>query len=62
LGIHLVRIDHSKTSDPPQVDPWKLSGNTYVDDSRLIADMVLVDGFYVLEYLNDGDGPLLEDD
>ncbi len=64
MGIHLVRIDHSETSDAPQVGPEELSGNTYVGDSRMIKDLVLVNGLYVIEYLEDDivDGTLLEED
>jgi hypothetical protein len=63
LGIHLVRVEHPDTSDEPQVDPEELSGVTYVGNSRMVIDLVLVNGRYVaIEHLDDGDGPLLEND
>ncbi len=63
MGIHLVRFERPDTTDEPQVDTGYLSGVTYVGDSRMVTDLVLVNGRYVaIEHLDDGDGPLLEDD
>ncbi len=63
MCIHLVRVEHPDTSDEQQWDPEELSGVTYVGNSRMVIDLVLVDGLYVaIEHLDDGDGPLLEDD
>jgi hypothetical protein len=63
MGIHLVRVEHPDTTDEPQVDTEYLSGVTYVGNSRMVTDLVLVNGRYVaIEHLDDGDGPLLEDD
>ena len=63
MGIHLVRVEDPDTTDEPQVDKEDLSGVTYVGNSRIVTDLVLVNGRYVaIEHLDDGDGPLLEDD
>jgi hypothetical protein len=63
MGIHLVRVEHPDTTDEPQVVTENLSGFTYEGNYRIVTDLVLVDGRYVaIEHLDDGDGPLLEDD
>jgi len=63
MGIHLVRVKHPGTSIEEQIDPEEQSGITYVDNCRMVIDLVLVNGCYVaIEHLDDGDGPLLEDD
>ncbi len=63
MGIHLVRVKPPDNRDEPQVDTEYLSGVTYVGNSRMVTDLVLVNGRYVaIEHLDDGDGPLLEDD
>ena len=63
LNIHLVRADHADASNEQQVDQEELSGVTYVGNSRMVTDLVLVNGRYVaIEHLDDGDGPLLEED
>jgi hypothetical protein len=62
MGIHLVRVEH-RNSDERQVDLAELSGVTYMGNARMVTDLVLVNGRYVtIEHLDDGDGPLLEDD
>jgi hypothetical protein len=39
----------------------ELSGLTYVGNSRMVTDLVLVNGRYVaVEYMDDGDGPILD--
>lgn len=63
MGIHLVRVEHPDNSDEAQVDPEELSGVTYVGDSKMVTDLVLVNGHYIaIEHVDDGDGPLPEDD
>jgi hypothetical protein len=63
MNIHLVRAEHADTSNEQQVDQEYLSGVTYVGNSRMVTDLVLVNGRYVaIEHLDDGDGPLLEED
>jgi hypothetical protein len=62
MGIHLVRIERSEAIDEPQIDLEKLNGNAYADDTGKIKDLVLVNGLWVIEYLEDDDGPLLEED
>jgi hypothetical protein len=63
MGIHLVRIEPRDTSDKQRVDPAELSGVTYMGNPRMVTDLVLVNGRYVVSrHLDDGDGPLLEDD
>ena len=63
LGIHLVRVERRDVSIEQQVSPGELSDITYVGNSRMVTDLVLVNGRYVaIEHLDDGDGPLLEDD
>ncbi len=63
MCIHLVRVEHPDISDEQQLDPEELSGVTYVGNSRMVTDLVLVNGRYVaIEHLDDGDGPLLDED
>lgn len=63
LNIHLVGVNHADASNEQQVDQEELSGLTYVGTSRMVTDLVLVNGRYVaIEHLDDGDGPLLEED
>ncbi len=63
MGIHLVRVESRDTSDEQRVDPAELSGVTYVSNSRMVTDLVLVNGRYVVSrHLDDGDGPLLPED
>jgi hypothetical protein len=62
-GIHLVRFEYQHSSDEQQVDPEELSGVTYVGNSRVVTDLVLVNGRYMaIEHLDDGEGPLPLDD
>ncbi len=61
MGIHLVRIENPDTGDERQVDTEELSGVTYMGNSRMVTNLVLVDGRYVaIESVDDGDGPILD--
>jgi hypothetical protein len=61
MGIHLVPVEHPDNSDEPQVDPAGLSGLIYMGNSRMVTDLVLVNGRYVaIEYMDDGDAPILD--
>ena len=63
LNIHLVRADHADASNEQQLNQEELSGVTYMGSSSMVTDLVLVDGRYVaIEHVDDGDGPLLEED
>jgi hypothetical protein len=63
MNIHLVRAEHADTSNEQQVDEEELSGASYIGNSRMVIDLVLVNGRYVtIEHLDDGDGPLWEED
>jgi hypothetical protein len=63
MNIHLVRADHADASNEQQLNQEELSGVTYMGSSSMVTDLVLVDGRYVaIEHVDDGDGPLLEED
>jgi hypothetical protein len=63
FGIHLVSAEHLDISDAAQVDREELSCDTCVGNSKVVIDLILVDGRYVaVEHLDDGDGPLVEED
>jgi len=63
MGIHLVRVEQPNSVNQPTVDEAELSGEYYGGNSRLVTDLVMVDGRCVaIEHLDDGDGPLVEED
>jgi hypothetical protein len=62
MGIHLVRVEHADTGIEPQVDTKELNGVTG-GNSRMVPDLVLVNGLYVVIWdLDDEGGPLPEED
>jgi len=51
------------TSDRPEVDSGGLNEFHDVCNSRMVTALILIHGRYVIvEYLDDGDGPLLDKD
>lgn len=63
IGIHLVGAGRPDNSNEQQVDLEELTRVTYVGNSRIVIDLVFMNGSYVaIEHIDDGDGPLLEND
>lgn len=61
--IHLVSDGPPDARDKPHSDPSEPSGVDFLGISRRVTDLVLMDeGYVTIEYLDDGDGPLLDDD